>query len=190
MGGEGRARCAAHSFAGFEHRRLAKGLQRLDGQKSLGWRMIWGGRLGRGRGWSGPDRGTPSEASRRPHPVSCLPPDSHSPVLTFYEWPLPGLLRCDPSPQGWEQPVLAPRFPGSARPPPQAGLGKGSAVTPGLSGGLGRGAVCTGSCFLNTTPAQCVTECLRVCTCEPRVGAAVLSAVICPLLLLSQSETS
>lgn len=99
---------------------------------------------GLGRGWrqSGPDRVGGGAATSARSPARCPASSSEFslPALTFYEWPLPG-LGCDPSPQGWEQPVLARGSQTQSDLPLQAGLGKGSAVPP-ASAGAGQGVQC------------------------------------------------
>ena len=112
----------AHSFAGLRSRELAKDLRHVDPQKAL-----WAGVCEEEEEGEGVPEGAASPASSR----------ELSAVLL---WPfMSGLSR------GWAVTLVSrdgnslcwpefPRLPGSARPQFQAGLGKGSALNPGLTG--------------------------------------------------------
>ena len=119
----------AHSFASLGSRELAKDLRHVDPQKAL-CAGVW-----EGEECGGVPEGAASPASSRE-------------LLAVLLWPfMSGLSRDwavtlvpgDGNSLCWPK---FPRLPGSARPRFQAGLGKGSALNPGLKLGLGgQGAV-------------------------------------------------
>lgn len=111
----------AHSFAGLRSRELAKDLRRVDPQKAL-WADVCEGEEG-----EGVPEGAATLASSRELSAVLLWPFmsglSRGWAVTLVPWD--GNSLCWPE---------FPRLPSSARPQFQAGLGKGSALNPGLTG--------------------------------------------------------
>ena len=157
----------AHSFAGLRSRELAKDLRRVDPQKAL-WAGVCEGEEG-----EGVPEGAASLASSR----------ELSAVLL---WPfMSGLSR------GWAVTLVPgdgnslcwpefPRLPSSARPQFQAGLGKGSALNPGLTGLTGLTAYW--ACGVREL-SESHSIPIHAIVPGARCGTTLLSLAICPLLL-------